>query len=915
MKIYFKELYLLKQLKNFYRILTKNEMSLASKIEFKKLCNVFKETEKASSAKKVEVLEKFIQQCRIISLKLKAEFPDMDVSLYPVMRLILPHLERERGPHNLKEKSLAGLYIRVFCLGKNSKHAKKLLQYKAPTRKKIAGCDFAGKAYYILQNHLLRNSSNFTIEYINEFLDNISGESIQHKDEIFKMLLAKINPLEFKWITRIILKDLKLGIGTKRILQVFHPDANRSFEVSSNLHQVCDTLYDRQLRYHHNIKVFFHFKPMLLERCHIEDVEKLFDSNKEYFIQTKYDGERSQMHMKDGKYKYFTRQGYDITDNPSYGETSSLGFMSGVFSRLLNPKCKSIILDGELMGWHKERKSFGSKGMSFDVKKLSENSHHQPCFVAFDIIMYNDTLLNNEPYAKRLEILKDAFKEEEGCLMLCKSTKISNSEELRKIFNESIQNKEEGIVLKECNSKYKPNVRDGNGCYKIKAEYSDDLVQDVDLIILGGYYGEGKFIGLMKSFLMGVASPPEISGENPTEFFSVVSVSNGFSLETLKELWKMFEGKWHTERPQNVVPPRLQPPDKWIRPVDSIIVTIRATEMTQSNDYPTGYSLRFPRVMKVRTDKPWYSVCTTDELLSLIKDTRPIQKLTKREVNYEDIEESPKQKLRKIKYRLPKFESKTMKFSNYDNCLTRLFDDKEIYVINGDNELPKERIEEILLQHKAKVVQSPSKNNYCIIVDNPRTSRANNIIKSKRYDVVTLDWFRRVTKEENWPSLQDFLPWDLISCRESTKQRLAQYYDDYYDSFTVNANKESLLRSFKRIEAMIAHELDCAQMKEIDEELFEDGISPYSNFRGIVGYFDDDPSNGSKFEFHFMGGTIKETLDDSVTHVFISKDFINPELENLIEDKSRESLTVVKSEWIGKCFQQGAIIANTSYLI
>ena len=44
------------------------------------------------------------------------------------------------------------------------------------------------------------------------------------------------------------------------------------------------------------------------------------------------------------------------------------------------------------------------------------------------------------------------------------------SEELCKIFNESIKNKEEGIVVKECNSKYKPNIRDGTGCYKIKAE-------------------------------------------------------------------------------------------------------------------------------------------------------------------------------------------------------------------------------------------------------------------------------------------------------------------------------------------------------------------------------------------------------------------------------------------------------------
>lgn len=99
--------------------------------------------------------------------------------------------------------------------------------------------------------------------------------------------------------------------------------------------------------------------------------------------------------------------------------------MSSVFSRLLNSECKSIILDGELMGWHKEKKLMGSKGMNYDVKKLSKNSHHQPCFVAFDIIMYNDVLLDNKPYEGRLSILKDAFKEEEGCLMLGKSIRIS----------------------------------------------------------------------------------------------------------------------------------------------------------------------------------------------------------------------------------------------------------------------------------------------------------------------------------------------------------------------------------------------------------------------------------------------------------------------------------------------------------
>lgn len=41
--------------------------------------------------------------------------------------------------------------------------------------------------------------------------------------------------------------------------------------------------------------------------------------------------------------------------------------------------------------------------------------------------------------------------------------------------------------------------------------------------------------------------------------------------------------------------------------------------MIRSSDYPMGYSLRFPRVTNIRTDKPWYNVCTTNNLQSLIK--------------------------------------------------------------------------------------------------------------------------------------------------------------------------------------------------------------------------------------------------------------------------------------------------------
>jgi len=78
------------------------------------------------------------------------------------------------------------------------------------------------------------------------------------------------------------------------------------------------------------------------------------------------------------------------------------------------------------MGWHKDKKTFATKGMNFDVKHLSANSRHQPCFVAFDVILYNDVSLVDTPYSDRLKLLDDVFTEEQGSLIACRSTLISN---------------------------------------------------------------------------------------------------------------------------------------------------------------------------------------------------------------------------------------------------------------------------------------------------------------------------------------------------------------------------------------------------------------------------------------------------------------------------------------------------------
>lgn len=84
-----------------------------------------------------------------------------------------------------------------------------------------------------------------------------------------------------------------------------------------------------------------------------------------------------------------------------------------------------------------------------------------------------------------------------------------------------------------------------------------------------------------------------------------------------------------------------------------------------------------------------------------------------------DIDQVPVCKLQKTTSR-----NKSIEHDIYNKRvvpLTRLLDRKEICVINGTDELPKEQIEEILQQHSAKIVQNPMNTTFCVIVGNNRT--------------------------------------------------------------------------------------------------------------------------------------------------------------------------------------------------
>ncbi|XP_014472206.1 PREDICTED: DNA ligase 4 isoform X2 [Dinoponera quadriceps] len=878
--------------------------STGTSITFMQLCESFEKV-RASRLKqeKIRILETFVDKCKNIADKVEnASDGKLDEIMHPIFRLILPNFADD---YKETPTSLARLYADVYSLPKQSHDYKCLISDRNYIPKiasnRFEGNDFAERAYSILKKWLPRQSNTkVMIADVNRFLDDIGNKDAtkQQKVQSFRIILRQMTGLEMKWLTRIILKDLHLGTRKENILDFLDTGS-------------CSTSWSRwvkdkpaihsSLGMKPDVQLFTHFKPMLLERLNIDDGPKLFSTPAQYYVQVKYDGERSQIHMSRGRYTYFTRNGFDITKRPLLGETESLGYLSGKFARFLDPDCFSFILDGELMVWDKGQKALLTKGMNVDVKFLKANGPYRPCFVAFDIIMHNDTLLLDTPYHMRVTQLQSLLSKARGALSVSEVTLIKDTTQLGDIFrSKCLQEKEEGIVVKRYDFLYKPGVRDGGGCYKIKAEYSDNLVQDLDLIILGGCYTIHKSPRKLNSLLMGAALPASNREERPSEFVEIVSVSNGLSNEEWDFLEEKFSPKWLEERPASVVCSKKSQPDAWLRPEDSVILTIRATEMVPSHNYPLKYSFRFPRVTHIRKDKPWYSVCTSTEILSLVKEKGTIHKLIKVEATLENDEKLirvPKRTSDKPRTRArPQSERIAHVLFKTQVIHTRRLEGKEICVINGTEDFPEEKIQETLGWHSAKIVKYPTPTTYCTIVGKTTTIRALDAIKNHD-NVVSFDWFLRIIRDPK--SSISFHPWELLSKRKHSPDS-PEEYDMYFDYYQIDATASTLKHSFVRIDELGQ-----------DAKPFRETPSPCM-FRNVNGFF-SEKMIFEQLVFRDQAGTIKENFEDSVTHVFV-KDQADRTASDL-KVYERAGAKIVKSEWITECFFQDRFLNVEDYLI
>jgi DNA ligase 4 len=159
-----------------------------------------------------------------------------------------------------------------------------------------------------------RTDSVLTLQAVNSYLDQLA-KSIdnQQKKNILSELFHESTLEEQKWLARIILKDLKIGLGHETVLKNYHPDAVDLYNITSDLKEVFRDLSGNDKRMGADrFRIFFPIRPMLADKMPLKQLAVILEKNK-VLIETKFDGERIQCHFKDDVVKFFSRNSNNYT--------------------------------------------------------------------------------------------------------------------------------------------------------------------------------------------------------------------------------------------------------------------------------------------------------------------------------------------------------------------------------------------------------------------------------------------------------------------------------------------------------------------------------------------------------------------------------------------------------------------------
>ena len=487
--------------------------------------------------------------------------------------------------------------------------------------------DYVGEVSETVAHLWPHSEPTDSLPSLTEVVETFASVSKQKVSDTLAHYLTIMTPAQRWALLKLGTRGLRIGVSARSIKQILADYGNKDIKDIETLWHAVTPPYADMLSWLEgkadkpDIENAVTFHPVMLSHP-IEDSDIDAFTKDTWQIENKYDGIRVQLAVKTGKVSdenepdkaLFSRTGDDISHS---------------FPDLLESVNGNMVLDGELLVIHNAENDQGSKTRGEastkthdDSSATQSNAALQPDVDTFNtlqqrlnkkkpskalqtsapvgLIVYDALVLNGEDLTEktlkaRRQALEKWFSENSNNrLFLSETLTATSPQSLRKLHAQVCQNRAvEGLMIKRLDSKYIPGRPKGKW-FKWKR---DPLV--VDAVMMYAQRGHGKRSSFYSDYTFGAWEDNQL--------LPIGKAYSGFTDEELKKL------------------------DNWVRrnavgrfgPVREVkkelVLEVAFDAAHPSSRHKSGVALRFPRIHRIRWDKPADEADTLANVKALIE--------------------------------------------------------------------------------------------------------------------------------------------------------------------------------------------------------------------------------------------------------------------------------------------------------
>jgi DNA ligase-1 len=469
-----------------------------------------------------------------------------------------------------------------------------------------------------------------TVVNVYETFDKIAHStgsgSVETKIRYLISLFSNASPLEAKFIARIAIGKLRMGVADMTILDALaiafgggkkeaREPLERAYNLSSDLGYVAEVAARSGLNGIRRFRISLGrpIRSMLCERS--SSAKEILDKlGGEGAAEYKYDGLRVQAHVGKEGVHLFSRRLENIT-NQFLDIAEALRSSIRSDRAIVEGECVAVDTQtGEMLPFQVLSQRRGRK---HDLERISEEV--PVTIYLFDLLCDDDRDMTNFPYPERRRALQQITTTSDR-VMISRQFVIRDPEQMEELMNEAVAAGCEGLVIKSLSeqSVYQAGAR-GWLWIKYKRSYKAEVQDTFDLVPVGAFAGRGRRAGSYGALLMSVYNPDE------DVFETICKLGSGFTDEDLEKLPKIMQANISKNKHPRVN--SMMNPDFWFIP--STVLEVAADEITLSPLHTcnrgkirpnSGLGLRFPRFTgKWRGDKSPEDATTSRETFEMYR--------------------------------------------------------------------------------------------------------------------------------------------------------------------------------------------------------------------------------------------------------------------------------------------------------